>query len=194
MGASMETSSPGVPAGGAPGGSKWGSISRGTVAMLFGVIVLAWPSITLRVLLVAFGVFVIAAGVLALLGGLRAKHARDRWLYLGEGVVAILAGIVAFVWPGATTFVLSYIIAAWAIVTGVMEMAGAFQTRLVALPEWVLLGSGALSLVFGIVLLVWPYIGAPALVWLIGIYAILTGILHLVLAFTRGSVRRVAAV
>ena len=194
MGASMEASSPGAPAGGVPGELKWGGILRGIVAMIFGVIVLAWPSITLRVLLVAFGVFVIAAGILAILEGLRTKHARDRWLHLGEGVVAILAGIMAFVWPGATTFVLSYIIAAWAMVTGGIEMAGAFQTRLVALPEWLLLASGALSIVFGIVLLVWPYIGAPALVWLIGIYAILSGILHLVLVFTRGSVRRVAAV
>lgn len=194
MGTSLGASSPGAPAGRAPGESKWGGISRGTVAILFGVIVLAWPSITLRVLLVAFGVFVIAAGVLAILGGLRTKHARDRWLHLGEGVVAVLAGIVAFAWPGATTFVLLYIIAAWAIVTGVMEMAGAFQTRLVSLPEWVLLASEALSLVFGIVLLVWPYMGVLALVWLMGIYAILSGILHLVLAFTRGPVRRVAAV
>lgn len=194
MGTSLGASSPGAPAGGVPGELKWGGILRGTVVMLFGVVVLAWPSITLRVLFVAFGVFVIAAGILAILEGLRTKHARDRWLQLGEGVVAILAGIAAFVWPGATTFVLSYIIAAWAMVTGVMEMAGAFQTRLVALPEWLLLASGVLSILFGIVLLVWPYIGAPALVWLIGIYAILSGILHLVLVFTRGSVRRVAAV
>lgn len=194
MGTSLGASSPGVPAGGAPGETKWGVISRGIVAMLFGVIVLAWPSITLRVLLVAFSVFVIAAGVLALLGGLRTKHVRDRWLHLGEGVVAVLAGVVALAWPGMTAFALSYIIAAWAMVTGVMEMAGAFQTRLVSLPEWVLLASGAISIVFGIVLLVWPYMGVLTLVWLIGIYAILYGILHLVLAFTGGSARRVAAV
>lgn len=194
MGASMEASPPGAPAGGAPGKSKWGVLSRGTVAILFGVIVLAWPSITLRVLLVAFGVFVIATGVLALLGSLRTKHARDRWLHLGEGMVAVLAGIVAFAWPGATTFVLLYIFAAWAMVTGIMEMAGAFQTRLVSLPEWLLLVSGVLSLVFGIVLLVWPYLGVLALAWLIGIYAILYGILHLVIAFTGGSVRKVSAV
>jgi uncharacterized membrane protein HdeD (DUF308 family) len=152
--------------------------------MLFGLIVLAWPAITFRALLLAFGIFAIAAGVFAILAGLRTEQTRDRWLHLGEGGLAVLAGIVALAWPGITAFALLYLIAAWAIVTGLMEMAGAFQTYLAALPEWVLLASGIISIVFGILLLVWPYMGVLALVWLIGIYAILYGIFHLVLAFT----------
>ena len=162
--------------------------------MLFGLVILAWPAITLRVLLLVFGIFAIAAGIFAILSGLRAAGTRDRWLHLGEGVVAALAGIVALGWPGITAFALLYIIAAWAIVTGVMEMAGAFQTRLTAMPEWVLLASGAISVVFGILLLVWPHLGVLALVWLIGIYAIVYGILHLVLAFTGGPAKKAAAV
>jgi uncharacterized membrane protein HdeD (DUF308 family) len=169
-------------------------ILRGIVAILFGLVVLAWPSITFRSLLLVFGIFAIAAGVFTILSGLQAEGKRDRWLHLGEGVVAALAGLVALAWPGITAFALLYLIAAWAIVTGLMEMAGAFQTHLEAIPEWVLLASGAISIAFGIVLVVWPYMGVLALVWLIGIYAILYGILHLVLVFTGGSAKKVAAV
>ena len=194
MGASMGATPRGTPAGGAPVQSKGWVILRGVVSMLFGLLILAWPAITLRTLLVVFGIFAIAAGVFAILSGLRAEGRRDRWLHLGEGVVAALAGIVALGWPGVTAFALLYMIAAWAIVTGVMEMAGAFQTRLAAMPEWLLLASGIISVVFGILLLVWPYMGVLALVWLIGIYAIVSGIVHLVLAFTGGPARKAPAI
>lgn len=120
------------------------------------------------------------------------KSPRRRWLHLAEGVVAALAGIVALAWPAITARALLYIIAAWAIVTGVLEMAGAFRTRLAATSEWVLMASGIISVVFGILLLVWPRLGLLALVWLIGIYAILYGIIHLVLAFTAGPARKAA--
>ena len=168
---------------------------RGIVAILFGLIVLAWPGITFRALLLVFGISAIAAGVFAILGGLRAEETRRRWLQLAEGVVAALAGIVALAWPrGITARALLYLIAAWAIVTGIMEMAGALRTRLASMPEWVLLVSGVISVVFGILLLVWPRLGLLGLVWLIGIYAIVYGIIHLVLAFTGGPTRKAAAV
>ncbi len=193
MGASMG-SAPGAPTAGVPAGSKWSVILRGIVAILFGLIILAWPGITLRALILVFGVFAIAAGVFAILSGLRAEGRRDRWLHLAEGVVAALAGIVALGWPAITAFALLYIIAAWAIVTGVMEMVGAFQTRLAATSEWMLMASGIISVVFGILLLVWPHLGLLALVWLIGIYAIVYGIIHLALASTGGAARKAAAV
>ena len=147
-----------------------------------------------RGLLLVFGVFAVAAGIFAILEGLRTEERRRRWLYLAVGVVAALAGIVALAWPAITARALLYLIAAWAIVTGVIELAGAFRTRLVTMPERVLLASGAISVVFGILLLVWPRLGVLALVWLIGIFAIVYGILHLVLAFTGGSARKAAAV
>ncbi len=193
MGASMG-SAPGAPAAGVPAGSRWGVILGGIVAILFGLVILAWPGITLRALLLVFGIFAIAAGVFAILGGLRAEETRRRWLHLAEGVVAALAGIVALAWPGITARALLYLIAAWAIVTGIMEMAGALRTRLASMPEWVLLVSGVISVVFGILLLVWPRLGLLGLVWLIGIYAIVYGIIHLVLAFTGGPTRKAAAV
>ena len=115
-------------------------------------------------------------------------------MFLAVGVVAALAGIVALAWPGITATALLYIIAAWAIVTGVIEIAGAFRTRLVAMADRVLMTGGAISIIFGILLLVWPRLGVLALVWLIGIFAIVYGIVHLVLAFTGGPARKAAAV
>ena len=193
MGASLG-SSPGTPAGGVPAISTWGVILRGIAAIVFGLIILAWPTITARTLIVAFGIFAVAAGIFAILAGLRTEETRRRWRQLAEGVIAVLAGIVALAWPTITARALLYLIAAWAIVTGIIELAGALRTRLVTMSEWVLLASGAISLIFGILLLVWPRLGVLALVWLIGIYAILYGVLHLVLAFTGGPARKAAAV
>jgi uncharacterized membrane protein HdeD (DUF308 family) len=190
----MGASPPGASPAGAPAESKWGVILRGIVAILFGLVILAWPAITLRALILVFGIFAIAAGVFALLSGLRAEERRRRWLLLAEGVVAALAGIVALAWPAITARALLFIIAAWAIVTGVLEMAGAFRTRLASTPEWVLMASGIISVVFGILLLVWPYLGLLALTWLIGIYAIIYGIIHVVLAFTGAPPRKTAVV
>lgn len=193
MSASLRSST-GAPAGGAPAVSKWGVIMRGIVAILFGLVILAWPGITARAFILVFGIFAVAAGIFAILGGLRTEDTRRRWLHLAEGVVAVLAGIVALGWPAITARALLYLIAAWAIVTGIIEMAGAFKTRLATMAEWLLMASGAISVVFGILLLVWPHLGVLALVWLIGIYAILYGILHLVLAFTGGPAKKAAAV
>lgn len=80
--------------------------------------------------------------------------------------------VVTLAWPAITPTAFLYLLAAWAIVTGVLEMAGAFRTRLAAVPKWVLLASGAISIIFGILLLVWPRLGVLALVWLIGSFAI----------------------
>ena len=193
MGASMG-SAPGAPTAGVPAGSKWSVILRGIVAILFGLVILAWPAITLHALILVFGIFAIAAGVFAILSGLRAEERRRRWLLLSEGAVAALAGIVALAWPAITARALLYLIAAWAIVTGVLEMTGSFRTRLASTPDWVLMASGVISVVFGILLLVWPHLGLLALIWLIGIYAIVYGIIHLVLAFTGGTARKSAVV
>jgi uncharacterized membrane protein HdeD (DUF308 family) len=193
MGTSLGSST-GTPTGGAPATSTWGVILRGLAAIVFGLIILTWPTITAHTLILAFGIFAVAAGIFAILGGLRTEETRHRWRHLAEGVVAVLAGIVALAWPAITARALLYLIAAWAIVTGVIEMAGALRTRLATMSEWVLMASGGISIIFGILLLVWPRLGVLALVWLIGIYAILYGILHLVLAFTGGPARKAAAV
>lgn len=180
----------GAPVDGAPAESQWWVILRGIVAILFGLVTLAWPAITFVGLLLVFGFFAVAAGISAILESLRAAAGRRRWLYLAVGVVAVLAGLITLAWPAITPTAFLYLLAAWAIVTGVIEIAGAFLTHLAARPEWLLVASGAVSIIFGILLLVWPRLGVLALAWLIGIFAIVYGILHLVLGITGGLAKK----
>ena len=114
------------------------------------------------------------------------------WLIL-EGLLGIAAGIVAIVWPDITALALLWVIAAWAVVTGVLEIVAAIRLRRVLDNEWLLIVAGALSVVFGLILIIWPGSGAIGLVWLIGVYAIAFGIVLLGLALRlRGLGRRLA--
>ena len=104
------------------------------------------------------------------------------WLAI-VGVAGIIAGLLAFAWPGVTALVLLLFIACWAIVIGLMQIWGAIQLRKEIEGEWLLVLSGLLSVAFGVILLARPGIGALAVVWLIGWYAILAGAIYITLAF-----------
>lgn len=160
----------------------WALALRGVVAVLFGVLAFAWPGRTLVVLVFLWGAYALAEGILDVVAGLRTNH-RHRWALLIEGVVGIAAGVATFVWPGLTALVLVYIIAAWAVVTGIFEVIAAIGLRQVIRNEWLLALSGIISVLFGIALFVAPGAGALALVWLIAAYAIVEGILLLMLSF-----------
>ena len=111
-----------------------------------------------------------------------------------EGAIGIAVGIMAFIWPGITALVLLYLIAAWAIVTGVLEIIASIQIRKEIQNEWLLAIAGITSVLFGVLLLVWPLAGALAILWIIGAYAIIFGILLLILAFrlrSWGTERRI---
>ncbi len=185
MGSFWATST-GIQTGPLPRGTRWALGLRGFAAIVFGFIVWIWPVLTLRVLLILFGIFLIAAGVFGILAGINAETSNRRWLLMIEGVLGILAGILTLGWPAITARALLFIIAAWAIVTGFVEIAAAFGARRAGGREWLLILSGVVSIIFGILLLVLPVAGILALVWLIGIYAIVYGITLLVLAFTGG--------
>jgi uncharacterized membrane protein HdeD (DUF308 family) len=170
----------------------WALALRGLVAILFGVLALLWPGLTLLALVFLFGAYVLVDGIVALLSALRAAQRHRRWgMLLLEGLAGIVAGILTFVWPGITTIVLLYLIAAWAVVTGILEVVTAIALREELRGEWLLGLSGVASVVFGILLFAQPGAGAVALVWLIGWYAIIFGILLLAVAFRlRGWARR----
>jgi uncharacterized membrane protein HdeD (DUF308 family) len=106
-----------------------------------------------------------------------------RWWLAVVGVVSILAGVGAFLWPGMTTLVLLLLIAVWAIILGVLQIWGAIQLRKEIEGEWLLILGGLLSIVFGAILIIQPGAGALALVWMIGWFAILVGCIHIALAF-----------
>ncbi len=162
----------------------WVFLLRGLAAIAFGVAAFVWPGLTLVALTLVWGIYTLADGILALWAALAATGAdtgRRWWLALG-GVVSILAGLVAFFYTGMTALVLLMFIAAWAIIIGAVQIWGAIELRKVLNDVWLLGLSGALSIGFGVLLFARPGAGALAVVWMIGWFAVLFGILHVVLA------------
>lgn len=162
----------------------WAVALRGVLAAAFGVVALIWPDITLRVLVLLFGFYALLDGLLALgaaLAGGRRVASRRGWLVV-EGVAGVATGVFTFVWPGITTLVLLYLIAAWAIVTGLLEIAAAVVLRRELRGEWLLALTGIVSVAFGVFLVARPEQGAIAVVWVIGVYAIVFGVALVALA------------
>ena len=158
--------------------SWWALVLRGIAAILFGVLAFIWPHITLTALVFLFGAYALVDGVFAIIAGIKSHGEFKRWLVLLiEGVFSVIAGVLAFMLPGITALILLILIAAWSIVTGVFEIAAAIQMRKYITGEWMLVLAGVASLLFGIALLVNPGVGALAVVWLIGAYTIVFGVL-----------------
>ena len=162
----------------------WAVGLRGLAAILFGVLALLLPVHTLVVLVALFGAYALVDGLFALVATVRAATRHRAWgLLLLEGLGGIATGIVTFAWPGITALALLYVIATWAIVTGVLEVAAAFTARAEVAPAWLVGLSGVASVIFGVLLIVFPGAGALAVVWLIGVYALVFGVLLLGLAY-----------
>jgi uncharacterized membrane protein HdeD (DUF308 family) len=166
-------------------GHWWALAIRGAIAIIFGLAALLRPDIALEALILLFGAYALVDGVFAIVGVFGGtRGGTPRWLLLIEGIAGILAGIIAFVLPGVTAIVFLYIIAAWAVITGVSEIATAIRLRQEIRGEWALIIGGALSILFGVLLaIIGPVAGLLSLIWLIGIYAVAFGILMLITAF-----------
>jgi uncharacterized membrane protein HdeD (DUF308 family) len=160
----------------------WAFGLRGLAAVLFGILAFAMPGMTLAVLVLLWGAYALVDGVLALVSAFRTSH-DHRWGLIVEGIVGIGAGVVTFLYPGITALVLLYIIAAWALITGILEIVVAVRLRRVVTNElWLILG-GVASVLFGLALLAAPGAGAVAVIWLIAIYAVVFGVLMLGVAW-----------
>jgi uncharacterized membrane protein HdeD (DUF308 family) len=147
-------------------------------------IALFFPKILLLAFIVVFAVYAIIDGIFAVIVALRERQSWKRWGWvLVEGILSILAGIFAFAFPGPTALILLYIIAAWAILTGIMEIVTAVSLREYVSREWALMLAGVLSLVFGLLLFAFPGAGILSLLWLVGVYSIVFGILLIIRAF-----------
>lgn len=164
-------------------GNWWALALRGVAAIVFAIIAFFWPGITATALIYVFGVYAFVDGIFALVAGLRAAryHGRSGAL-LFEAVLDIVIAVMVFAWPGPALVAIIYLIALWALITGVaLTIAGIALLRVS--DEWLLVVSGFLSIVLGIVLFVQPAAGVVALSWWLGAYALLFGIVLLSAAF-----------
>jgi len=161
----------------------WLFLLRGLISILFGVLAFVWPGITLASLVLVFGAFAFADGVFALVGALRGGGREPWWLLILEGLVGVGIGIITVVSPGITALALLFYIAIWAIATGVLEIGSAIALRKEIEHEWLLGLSGLASVVFGVLLIARPGAGALTVLWLIGGYALVFGVLLVMLSF-----------
>jgi uncharacterized membrane protein HdeD (DUF308 family) len=169
-------------------------IIRGIVGIVVGFLALAWPGLTIAVLVGIFAIYALIDGAVNLFLALsRADQQASRpWAHFWQGLVGIAVGVMAFTWPGMTALALIWLIAAWAVITGALEVAAAIRLRRVISGEWLLALSGILSIVFGALVFAFPGAGAIGIAWLLGIYAIATGILLVVLGIRLQSERAAA--
>jgi uncharacterized membrane protein HdeD (DUF308 family) len=167
----------------------WMLVLRGVVALVFGVLAWLRPGITLSALVLLFGAYALMDGVLALVAAFSRRRGSPWWMAVLVGISGLAAAAVAFFAPGLTALALLYLIAAWAIVTGIFEIGAAIALRKELQGEWLLALAGAASLVFGFFLVVRPGSGALAVIWLIGSYAFAFGILLIGLGFRLKGLR-----
>ncbi|MDB5290627.1 MAG: hypothetical protein JWL69_1868 [Phycisphaerales bacterium] len=164
----------------------WAFVLRGVLAVLFGIFTFLRPGMALMTLILVFGFYALFEGVLNVIAAFRRNGDPDQqpwWALLIEGLLSIGAGLFALFVPGLTAFVLLYIIAGWAIATGIMEIIAAVRLRRQIRGEWMLVVLGVLSIVTGVLLALFPGPGALAVVLWIGAYAVVFGGLLIGLGF-----------
>ena len=155
----------------------WAVLLRGVAAIAFGVLAFIWPGATILALTLLWGAFALVDGVLSLWAAFTGGGAKSpRWWLGVVGVAGIAAGLATFFWPGVAAFALLMVIAAWSIVVGVMEIVGAVRLRKEIEGEWLLALGGLLYIVFGVLIVAQPAVGAVGAVWALGAVAIAIGV------------------
>jgi uncharacterized membrane protein HdeD (DUF308 family) len=165
----------------------WSALLGGIGLLVLGIILVAWPGITLATLIYLFGIFILFAGVMYAIAALFRAPGHRLWSFVG-GALATIFGIIILAWPGLTALTLIYLIAIWALIAGISDLVGAFAGGLAGGQRALLALVGIASLVFGLIFLVHPGAGALAFLWAIGIYLIAVGILRIIGSFfSRGG-------
>ncbi len=163
--------------------SWWAVGLRGLLGILFGLICLLTPGIAVGVFVILFSAYMLVDGMFAIISGIKAARNGERWgLLILEGIVDIAAGVIAFLWPLITLVALTWLIAIWAIVSGALMLGAAFTLNIDHGRWWLALG-GIASVIFGILLVIEPLVGAVVLTMWIGAYALVFGVVLLILAF-----------
>src|SRR5262245_10344595 len=163
---------------------------RGILAVIFGIMALAWPGLTVASLVIVFAAFALVEGVFAVSAAIAArKEFDDWWVLLLEGLLAIAFGVITFEHPGITALVLLLYISAWAILSGILRIALAIKLRKEMQGEWLLILAGVAAVLFGLAVMARPEAGAIALAWMIGTFALIEGFALIAFSF---QVKRVA--
>jgi uncharacterized membrane protein HdeD (DUF308 family) len=170
--------------------SWWAVALSGVAAVLFGILTLSWPRLAVATLVIFFGAFALVDGISSIITAVEGIELHRMWGWpLAHGIAGVLAGLVAFAWPRLTAVVLLLVIAVWAIVAGAAQIFAAIELRRDLNNEWIMIAGGALSVLFGVVVILRPGAGALALIGLIGIFAILLGVTRISLGFRLRSLQ-----
>jgi uncharacterized membrane protein HdeD (DUF308 family) len=165
-------------------GNWWALGLRAASAIIFGVIALTMPGAALAAIVIVFGIYAFADGILSIVAAVRGLQRGDRWgAMLILGMVSVIAGVIAFLAPGIGALALVYLIASWALITGAFEIAAAVRLRKIIEGEWLLIIGGILSILFAVLMVVFPGPGAVTLALWLGAYALVYGVVNLVLSF-----------
>jgi uncharacterized membrane protein HdeD (DUF308 family) len=161
---------------------SWLPILQGLASVLFGVACFTMTNSALAALVAVFGIYAFVAGLLALYGAFTLASQHQKWFgLLVEGILSIAAGILAYRSPGLTAQALLYVVAAWAILRGILQISTAYALRQLLPGEWATAVSGVLSIALGFLLIAYPQQGLLAWVWVIGLYAVGYGVLLVIL-------------
>lgn len=162
----------------------WVLLLRGLVAIAFGVLTFAQPGVSLVALMLTFGAFTFVDGILAMYSAIRGRGLSSHWwLLLLWGLAGVIVGVLTVVAPAVTALVMTVYIAAWALITGVLQIIAALRLRKEIEGEWLLVLGGAMSVLFGGFVLANPGAGMMAMLWVLALYAVLLGLVMLLLAF-----------
>ena len=157
----------------------WALAVRAVAAIIFGIFAILWPGVTLKVLVLVFAAYMLVDGVFGIIAGWRAAERNERWwLLVTEGALDLIVGLIAFVWPAIALLAFVYLVAFWAILSGIALLAAGLRLHR-SNGEGLLILSGDLSLLWGIIVIAWPVAGQVAMAWWIGAYALLFGIFML---------------
>ncbi len=160
----------------------WLLLIRGILAVLFGILAIIAPLVAALFFIFLFGAYVLFDGILSIVVALQERHSHSRWwMLLISGIAAIILGIFAFFQPGVTAVALFWIVALWLIILGIFEVIAAFSLRALGI-EWLLVIAGILSIIVGIVFFTHPVGSILAIVWLIGVFALVRGVILLIRA------------
>jgi uncharacterized membrane protein HdeD (DUF308 family) len=177
---------------------RWALGLNGALSVLFGVVILVWPEISLYALTILFGAYAMASGIVSLATSFSGAARGERGWLVFSGLLGIGVGIAVLVWPSISALALLYVIGAYAVALGVIAIVGAFYLPIDGSDTFLLILTGLISILFGIAMFAQPGDGALVVLALIAAFALVTGVTELVVAIggkrlLEGDIKRALA-